>query len=228
MQGDIYATKGLEYLIVIAYLLVLVGMLRLLTPTRVARVFGMRAQRPVPRPRPWFLLAEGYHFHQGHTWAAHEGGDVVTVGLDDFAGKLLGPPDALTLPIIGQRLRQGEEAWAATLDGKSVGMVSPVDGKVVAVNQSAIEDPALVTSQPYRDGWLLKVRVPNWKREVRNLLSGTLAVSWMRETVERLRSMPAGELGVVMPDGGTPMPGFVRHLDPEHWDDVAREFFLTG
>jgi glycine cleavage system H lipoate-binding protein len=227
MQGDIYATKGLEYLIVIAYLLALVGMLRLLTPTRVARIFGMKARRPVPRARPWFLLAEGYHFHQGHTWATREDGDIVTVGLDDFAGKLLGTPDALTLPIVGQRLRQGEEAWAATVDGRSVDMVSPVDGKVVAVNQSIIENPVLATSQPYQDGWLLKVRVRDWQREVRNLLSGALAVSWMRETVERLRTMPAGELGVVMPDGGTPMPGFVRQLDPEHWDDVARAFFLT-
>jgi hypothetical protein len=62
---------------------------------------------------------------------------------------------------------------------------------------------------------------------VRNLLQGNLAVSWMRDTVERLRRMPAGELGVVMPDGGAPVPGFGRHLDPEHWDDLAREFFLT-
>jgi glycine cleavage system H lipoate-binding protein len=227
MQGDIYATKGIEYLIVIAYLLALVGMLRLLTPRRVAHAFGMKPRPQPSRPRPWFLLAEGYSFHQGHTWAAHEDGEIVTVGLDDFAGKLLGVPDAIDLPAIGQRLRQGEKGWHVSLAGKSVGMVSPVDGKVVAVNSAVLDDPSLATTRPYQDGWLLKVRVPNWRTSMRNLLQGNLAVSWMRETVERLRRMPAGELGVVMPDGGAPVPGFGRQLDPEHWDDVARDFFLT-
>jgi glycine cleavage system H lipoate-binding protein len=227
MQGDIFATKGIEYLIVIAYLLALVGMLRLLTPRRVAQALGVKPRPQPSRSRPWFLLAEGYSFHQGHTWAAHEEGEIVTVGLDDFAGKLLGAPDALELPAVGQRLRQGEKGWSVSLAGRSVGMLSPVDGKVLAVNPAVLENPSLATSRPYEDGWLLKVRVPNWRTTVRNLLGGNLAVSWMRETVERLRRMPAGELGVVMPDGGAPVPGFGRHLDPEHWDDLAREFFLT-
>ena len=69
MQGDIFATKGIEYLIVIAYLLALVGMLRLLTPRRVAQALGGSPRAQPSRSRPWFLLAEGYSFHQGHTWA---------------------------------------------------------------------------------------------------------------------------------------------------------------
>jgi hypothetical protein len=58
-------------------------------------------------------------------------------------------------------------------------------------------------------------------------MSGDLARAWMAQTVERLRQMPAGELGVVMPDGGEPVHGFVRLLDPERWDQVAREFLLS-
>lgn len=227
MQGDIFATKGIEYLIVIAYLIMLVGLLWLLQPLRVARLFGMKSRRPVQPARPWFVLADGYRFHPGHTWASHEEGEVVTVGLDDFAGKFLGTPDAVELPAIGRRLRQGEPAWNVTVDGRSIGMVSPVEGKVLAVNEAVQRDPTLATTQPYADGWLLKVRVPEWRANARNLLDGRLAVAWMRDAVERLRHLPGGELGVLMPDGGMPVAGFGRHLDPERWDQIAREFFLS-
>ena len=50
----------------------------------------------------------------------------------------------------------------------------------------------------------------------------------MRHTAERLRRLPAGELGVVMPDGGAPVRGFGRALAPEEWETVVSEFFLTG
>ncbi len=50
---------------------------------------------------------------------------------------------------------------------------------------------------------------------------------WEDHTVERLRGLPAGGLGVVMPDGGVPVRGFGRALGPEEWQAASREFFLT-
>ena len=227
MQGDIFATKGIEYLVVVAYLIMLVGLLWLLQPLRVARLFGMKPQTPKPTRKPWFVLADGYRFHPGHTWAAFEAGEVVTVGMDDFAGKFVGVPERVELPAVGRRLRQGEPAWSVVADGRSIRMVSPVEGKVLAVNEAVQREPGLAISQPYRDGWMLKVRVTDWRTNARNLLEGRLAVAWMRDAIERLRQMPAGELGVLMPDGGMPVVGFGRYLDPEHWDEVARQFFLS-
>jgi len=105
--------------------------------------------------------------------------------------------------------------------------LSPVDGKVVAVNRAVLDRPELLAESPYDQGWLLKVSVPKPRVAFRNLLTGDLSRSWMAQAVERVRRMQAGELGVVMPDGGVPVPGFVRQLDPAHWDEIAREFFLT-
>jgi glycine cleavage system H lipoate-binding protein len=226
MQGDIYATKGIEYLLVIGYLLLLVATLKLLGP-RLARVAGARGERPAARPAPWFALADGYYFHPGHTWAAGGDGDVVTVGLDDFAAQLVGPPDGLELPAVGAGVRQGERGWRVRAGDRTLAMLSPVDGKVVAVNRAVLESPGLAAEDPYGAGWLLKVEAPNRGASLRNLLSGELASVWMRHTVEQLRRLPAGGLGVVMPDGGVPVRGFGRALGPEEWDVVAREFFRT-
>jgi hypothetical protein len=128
---------------------------------------------------------------------------------------------------VGRRVRQGEPAWNVIVDGRPISMVSPVEGKVLAVNEAVQREPGVAIEQPYRDGWMLKVRVTDWRSNARNLLEGRLAVAWMRDAIEQLRQMPAGELGVLMPDGGMPVVGFGRHLDPEHWDEIARQFFLS-
>lgn len=225
MSGDIYATKGTEYLLVIAYLILLVVTVRLLLPRLGRAAGGAGRARRVGRPAPWFALAEGYHFHPGHAWVAEGGGDECTVGLDDFAAQLVGPPDALELPAVGTPVRQGERAWRIRAGGRELPMLAPVDGTVVAVNRAVVDAPALAAEDPYGAGWLLKIRAPDRRASLRNLLSGELAAAWMRFTAERLRCLPAGELGLVMPDGGAPVRGFGRQLGPEEWDAVAREFF---
>jgi glycine cleavage system H lipoate-binding protein len=226
MPGDIFATKGAEYLLVILYFVMLIALVRVLAPPVVASA-APRSRR-LSAPPPWFSLAEGYHFHPGHTWAAPIDEDIVTVGLDDFAATLVGPPDSLELPAVGTGVRQGEPAWAVRAGDRALTMLSPMEGEVVAVNPAVLETPRLAADDPYGQGWLLKVRAPHPAASLKNLISGDLASVWMRHTGDRLMRLPAAGLGVVMADGGTPMRGFGRALGPQEWQVVAREFFLTG
>jgi glycine cleavage system H protein len=226
MNGDIFATKGLEYLIVVVYLVLLVLAVRYLAPAPVPQAAGARRARR-GLGTSWFSLAEGYHFHQGHSWASAADRDLVTVGLDDFAAQLVGTADAVTLPAVGANVRQGGPGWELRAGGRTLQMVSPVEGTVVAVNRAVLDAPQRAAEDPYGEGWLLKVRPANRQVTLRNLLSGELASAWMQQTVERLRRMPAGGLGVVMPDGGVPVRGFGRALGQEEWDAVSREFFLS-
>ena len=108
------------------------------------------------------------------------------------------------------------------------GLVGRGSGQeVVAVNQEALKSTELIERDPYGKGWLLKIRVSKMKPNLRNLLSGKLAVAWLENAVGSLRQRMAGELGVVMQDGGLPVSGFAKVLSPEKWDEIAAEFFLT-
>jgi glycine cleavage system H lipoate-binding protein len=225
MQGDIFATKGLEYLLVIVYFVLLAGLVRFFAPP-VQAPAPRRTRRPAPAPL--FSLAEGYLYHPGHAWASPIDGEMVTVGLDDFAAQLVGTPDRFDLPAVGTAVRQGEPGWALHAGDRALTMLSPMEGQVVEVNSDLKESPGLATDDPYGRGWLFKVRAPNRKASLRNLLSGELATAWMRNTADRLGRMPVAELGVVMADGGMPMHGFGRSLGPDEWQHVAREFFLAG
>jgi glycine cleavage system H lipoate-binding protein len=226
MEGDIYATKGIEYLIVIGYLLVMVG-LAVLAARRRARHSARQTREAPARVGPSFPAGDGYRFHPGHAWVARKDGSVVTVGLDDFTARVVGEPDGFELPSPGSGLRQGAPAWKVRANGRVLPMLSPVEGEVVAVNQAVLASPRLAADDPYGQGWLLKVRTFDGRAGLRNLIAGELASLWMQHSSERLRRLPTGELGVVMPDGGTPVPGLARTLEQREWEVLAREFFLT-
>jgi glycine cleavage system H lipoate-binding protein len=224
MPGDIFATKGTEYLLTIGYFILLIALVRFIAPRGAVR--AKRGGTALRNVASWFTLADGYHYHPGHSWAVAEP-DAVKVGLDDFTAQLLGRADAVELPRVGDTVHQGGHGWRVRANGRALAMVAPVAGEVVEVNPAVIATPALAADDPYGAGWLFKVRAHQPRASLRNLLSGDLAAAWLNQCTERLRAMPAAELGVLMPDGGAPVRGFGQILGPAEWERVSREFFLA-
>lgn len=225
----IYWLKAVEYVLALSYLPLFILFWKLVNPKRPAA-----AQAPALAPgwadqlREYFQMPADLFFHPGHTWARVEGDDTVTVGIDSFARQLVGSAAAFRLPAVGQSLTQGERALALSAHGKAVDLLSPVDGTVVAVNARALQSPQTAHAAPYTDGWLLKVKSAKLSANLKNLLSGELALRWMDTACERLgREMSGMELGQVYLDGGTLVDGIAVSASPEGWDTIARSFFLT-
>jgi len=228
---DFFPTKGTEYLLVLGYLTLLVIYFRFLrTSPAGARATASVSlgQRLQDRFASWFELPEAFHYHRGHTWAFAEGNGVVRVGMDDFAQKLLGRPDAFRLPSPGESVVQGEPAWSVNVDGHSIDLLAPVKGQVLEVNDLAFQDPEAVSSDPYGKGWLFKVRVEREASALKNLLNARLARAWMEETIGQLSRWMGPELGVVLQDGGLPVSGFGRQLAGDEWPRMASELLLTN
>jgi len=225
---DIFATKGIEYVFIIGFFLLLVPFWMLLQ--RTARAAAAAAGRGIAAAEEWFRLAADTWFHQGHTWArpkGEKGQEDLRVGMDDFAQQLVGAPAAMSLPVVGARVTQGQVGFEMVAGGKRIPMLSPVSGFVTAVNERVLAQPELVNRSPYEDGWLFDVRAPEKNVVLRNLLSGELAESWMQQTVEKLRRSVSGELGVAMQDGGAPIAGFGKQMSSEGWDEIAADYFMT-
>ncbi len=229
---DIYATKGIEYLIVIAFLATFVYFSRAFSWSTVAAGVAQTISDIVE----WFRLPAGLHYHPGHSWMKTEADNLVSVGMDDFAQKLVGKVEAVQLPPVGAKLGQGDKAWSLTVDSRPVSMLSPVDGEVVAVNAEAMRSPDILNQDPYGKGWLLKVRPARLAADERNLLSGTLARKWLEDTVDGLRRASGGTLGpvaqdggqLVYQDGGMPVSGIARALAGDKWEETVKAHFLTG
>jgi len=224
---DIFATKGIEYLLVIAFLVTLVIFWRFLNKGAKGASEANLSEKVKTTLIDWFYLADNFFYHQGHSWAVPESNEVVRVGVDDFAQKLLGKPGRIELPKLGTTVRQGESGWRFRFNGKSITILSPVNGKVVAVNEDIVNNPALINENPYTKGWLFKVKPTKFKTDQKNLLSGVLAHAWMENTVNEISRRMTGNLGVVLQDGGLPISGFVKEISSQEWDRIAKEFLLT-
>lgn len=224
---DIFATKGIEYLLVISGLLAFALFWSFLDRPAVAVYRAV--QNIVPAISNWFHLpGEGVYFHQGHSWAMPEGNNMVRVGIDDFAQKLVGKIDAIKFPPVGSAVTQGEKAWSLLVGSKSIEMLSPVDGKIVGINERLLNSPESISKDPYGQSWLMKVEVPKMTSNLKNLLSGRLARKWMEEVRENLLARMNYNLGAVSQDGGVPVDGIARNLDREKWDEIVKEFFLIS
>ena len=222
---DIFATKGIEYLVVIAFLLVLIPFWRFLrVPARAGMEVVRRAMASVAQ---WFSIPEGLYYHQGHSWVMPQGVELVKVGVDDFAQQLVGNTHKISLPKVGSRIAQGDVGWKLGIDTKTIDMLSPVTGHVVAVNKDIVRNPTLINQDPYGKGWLMMIKPDNQRATVKNLLTGKLATAWMEKTADTLRERMGGELGVMYQDGGLPVSGIAKALSPDAWDKMASEFLLT-
>ncbi len=189
------------------------------------------AERSLPRLVPvvvaGFQVPENLSYHPGHTWALRESSNLVRVGMDDFASKLAGKLESITLPKRGQWIRQGQKLLTMLHNGQSAEMISPIEGIVTGINESAVRDPELARKDPYGEGWLVKVDSPEATTSFRNLLNGTLARSWMEDAGRRLRTRLAPAAMALAQDGGVAVDDLASQIPAADWAGMAREFFLT-
>src|SRR5579863_10074393 len=183
--------------------------------------------RPIPAMVAGFQVPENVRYHAGHTWALNESSELVRVGMDDFASKLIGKIESIALPQRGRWVRQGQKIWTIFRDGKSVDMVSPIEGTVTAINEAVMKDPELARKDPYGEGWLLTVQAPDSKINFRNLMGGTLARLWTESSALHLQSRMPMAVGALAQDGGVAVDDITAHLPDEDWATLTKEFFLS-
>jgi len=98
------------------------------------------------------------HFTEQHEWARVEG-DVATVGISDYAQNALGDITFVELPIVGAELAKGDEACAIESAKAAASIYAPLSGKVTEVNEQIEDDPGLINTDAYAEGWIYKLRL---------------------------------------------------------------------
>jgi glycine cleavage system H protein len=100
----------------------------------------------------------GRLYTNSHEWLTVEG-KTATVGITEFAQSQLGDVVFLELPNPGRKLEAGESFGVVESVKAASDLYSPVSGRVTAVNDKLASKPELVNSDPYGDGWILKVEL---------------------------------------------------------------------
>jgi glycine cleavage system H protein len=96
-------------------------------------------------------------YTRDHEWVRIDG-DLVVVGISDYAQSQLGDVVYVELPEIGRRVEQGKEAAVVESVKAASEVYAPVSGEVAAINELITADPAKVNADPMGEGWFLKLR----------------------------------------------------------------------
>lgn len=109
-------------------------------------------------------------FLSSHEWARVESDGTITIGISDHAQDLLGDIVFVELPEVGQAL--DAEADAAIVESVKAAsdLYSPLSGEVIEINSLLEDQPEIINSSPYEDGWFYKL-TPSDLSELDNLLS---------------------------------------------------------
>jgi glycine cleavage system H protein len=91
-----------------------------------------------------------------HEWV-RVNGDTATIGITDHAQHELTDVVFVELPAVGGRLKAGESCAVVESVKTASDIYSPVSGLIVEANQTVLDNPALVNSEPYGSGWFFKV-----------------------------------------------------------------------
>ena len=109
-------------------------------------------------------------FLSSHEWARIESDGTITIGISDHAQDLLGDIVFVELPEIGQSVDAESDTAIVESVKAASDIYSPLSGEVIEVNSLLEDQPEIINSSPYEDGWFYKL-TPSDLGELDNLLS---------------------------------------------------------
>ena len=129
-------------------------------------------------------LPENLFYEENHFWVRDDG-DLLVMGMDDFAQKMAGEIVFVQLPLEGKKIKIGKK-FAKMESGKWLGKVyGPVNGELAAVNETIEENPGLINEDCYGEGWIYKIK-PDDKTELENLIHAPEEIEkWVLADIEK-------------------------------------------
>jgi glycine cleavage system H protein len=108
-------------------------------------------------------------YMESHEWARNEG-DVITVGVSDYAQQEIQDVVYVELPEIGQELEQKKEFGVIESVKAAFDIYAPASGEVVEINEELEDSPECINEDPYGAGWIIKIHLSD-PSELDKLLS---------------------------------------------------------
>jgi glycine cleavage system H protein len=104
-----------------------------------------------------------------HEWVRPDG-DEATIGISDYAQHALGDVVFAELPEVGTTLTKGQPLGVVESVKAASDVYAPISGEVIAVNEALLDAPETLNTDPYGEGWMLKLRPSNFDGERAALL----------------------------------------------------------
>jgi len=227
VYSDIFDTKGIEYIIVIFFFLLLIPFWYLLNrPVKLKKAMGdalaainLQALR----------IPQGLLFNRNHTWSHLDKSGVASVGMDDLLLHLTGGVELNYLKERQERVKRGEAIARITREGKELLITSPISGEIDGVHTSLEDHSESITEDPY-SSWLYRIKPEKWQEETSDAMMAGRASEWTAKELERFRDYLAETLGkapgseLVLQEGGELTGHPLSEMDQQAWKGFQEKF----
>ncbi|EEG76223.1 glycine cleavage system protein GcvH [Dethiobacter alkaliphilus] len=104
---------------------------------------------------------EGLKYSKDHEWVRVDEGNLVIVGITDYAQHKLGDVVFVELPEVDDEVKAGESMGVIESVKAVADVFSAIDGVVTEVNEDLLDQPELLNQEPFEGGWIAKIELSN-------------------------------------------------------------------
>lgn len=163
-------------------------------------------------------------YHPDHSWARIEEDGMVRAGLDDFGQRILGRAYSVSLPALGTRVQPESGCLRLTHQSGFSALAAPAAGHVREINSKLLQRPALISRDPYGQGWLMLIEPDDLKAGLRRMMYGQKVRDWLEHEIEKLHSL-ISDGPSTLNDGGWLTREFMSELTNAQRTRVIDSFF---
>jgi glycine cleavage system H protein len=230
---NIFETKGIEYLVIIAFLVLLIPFWIVLN--KQARISNKIHEAIGVLSANILKIPQGLFYFRNHTWMFMEKSGVAKMGLDDLLLHITGKVKFTSLKSPGETIRKGDLLTEIDQNGKLLSIFSPVSGVITDTNSALHERNGELNEDPYGKGWIYKIKPSNWIAETKSCYFAEEASNWSARELERFKDFLARTTRnytpenamIIMQDGGEIYDHSLSVLPDEIWKDFQKEFLNT-
>jgi glycine cleavage system H protein len=190
-------------------------------------------RQPAPAAAPQ-VLRDNCRYNRNHCWIQQVGRNVLRVGPEPGLSRALLAPRAVVYPTKGQMLHRGQTCMWIVMEGGTLPFESPCDGVVRSTNRQLTEQPHLIQSRPFDEGWLLELQVEDAASQTADFLdaeevraSYTASESRFRELLESALRKGQPSVGATLADGGQLLQNIADVLGPSRYFSIVRRVYST-
>lgn len=227
---NIFDTKGIEYLVIIGFLILLVPFIYFLN--RSVNIRKQLHRIGTILTAGILKIPQGIHHSEGHTWAHLAKSGIASVGLDDLLLHITGEVKIRYHRNDGDAIRKGDLLAEIIHQDRSLKIFSPISGKIENINEALIASPQALNVDPYHSGWICRIKPSDWKTDTQSYYLAESATEWSQRELLRFKDFLASSLPkhspeaamVTMQDGGELRDHVLSELPEGVWKDFQDEF----
>ena len=227
---NIFETKGIEYLAIIAFFAILIPFWTILnkqikTKKQLHKSAGILNINTLKIP-------QGLFFSKYHTWTHLGVSGVARVGLDDLLLHMIGEVKFSQIKNPGEKVKKGDVLAKIDHKGKILKVYSPISGEIQETNPVLNNNPELLNEDPYVNGWMYKIKPDSWTADTYSYYLAEEAIQFSRQELTKFKEFVTGAIGryshepsmLVLQDGGELLDQPLSELPNEVWLEFQEDF----